>query len=95
MDMSHPTPQAYPLDCCSWGVYVRFHGSTGQYQGEHGDREMGLWAQRAQQWAATGRQVWLAFNNDAVSPGQQLPAAIRDCRSLAAALRRVGAWAAT
>ena len=25
-----PSPEAYPLDCCDWGVYVRFHGSTGQ-----------------------------------------------------------------
>lgn len=26
----NPPPEAYPLDACSWGVYVRFHGSEGQ-----------------------------------------------------------------
>lgn len=30
----NPTPEAYPLDCCTWGVYVRFHGSTGQVRWE-------------------------------------------------------------
>ena len=26
----NPTPVDYPLDCCNWGAYVRFHGSAGQ-----------------------------------------------------------------
>jgi len=26
----NPRPEEYPLDTCSWGVYVRFHGSEGQ-----------------------------------------------------------------
>ena len=29
----NPAPAAYPLDCCTWGVYVRFHGSEGQVRG--------------------------------------------------------------
>jgi hypothetical protein len=26
----NPPPEGYPLDCCTWGAYVRFHGSEGQ-----------------------------------------------------------------
>lgn len=33
----NPPPADYPLDCCSWGVYVRFHGSEGRV-GEVGVR---------------------------------------------------------
>lgn len=26
----NPRPEEYPVDCCSWGVYVRYHGASGQ-----------------------------------------------------------------
>jgi uncharacterized protein YecE (DUF72 family) len=53
---------------------------------------MERWARHAQRWAAQGRQVWLAFNNDNLPEGEVLPAAVADCQQLAAALRRCGAW---
>ena len=58
---------------------------------------MKRWADLAKQWLGTGREVWLAFNNDGVLDGdtERLPAAITDCRHLAAALRRNGAWSQT
>ncbi|KAL4458702.1 hypothetical protein ABPG75_013567 [Micractinium tetrahymenae] len=91
----NPRPEEYLLDCCSWGAYVRFHGSEGQYRGAHGAAEMQRWADRAKQWAggATGgRRVYFAFNNDSVPAPEQLPYAISDCRALAAALRSNGTW---
>lgn len=91
----NPPPERYPLHCCTWGMYVRFHGSQGQYAGCHGAREMERWAGWAKRWAAQGRSTWLAFNNDSVPRGQQLPAAISDCQDLSAALRRCGAWPAS
>ncbi|EFN50698.1 hypothetical protein CHLNCDRAFT_28822, partial [Chlorella variabilis] len=60
----NPPPERYPLHCCTWGMYVRFHGSQGQYAGCHGAREMERWAGWAKRWAAQGRSTWLAFNND-------------------------------
>lgn len=88
----NPRPEDYPLACCSWGVYVRFHGSEGQYCGAYGRAEMQRWADLAKQWAAGGRRVYFAFNNDAVPAQGQLPCAISDCRALAAELRRNGTW---
>lgn len=26
----NPKPEHYPLDCCNWGVYLRFHGAKGK-----------------------------------------------------------------
>ncbi|KAI7846102.1 hypothetical protein COHA_000363 [Chlorella ohadii] len=88
----NPTPEAYPLDCCTWGVYVRFHGSTGQYRGAYGAAEMAKWAAWAQKWAAQGRETWLAFNNDNLAAKSSLPAAVLDCRDLGAALRQCKLW---
>ena len=52
---------------------------------------MRAWAKRAKEWLATGRTVYLAFNNDSLAEGSALPSAILDCRSLARALRKLGA----
>lgn len=85
----NPPVARYPLDCCSWGVYVRYHGSTGQYEGAYGRRAMEHWAEHTRRWLGEGREVWHAFNNtdDGVPPS-----AIEDCRSLAAALRANGVF---
>jgi uncharacterized protein YecE (DUF72 family) len=65
-----------------------------QYRGRHGAQEMRRWARWAKAWAAQGRAVYLAFNNDQVPAGERLPAAISDCQDLAQALRECGAWTA-
>jgi uncharacterized protein YecE (DUF72 family) len=85
----NPPVAQYPLDCCSWGVYVRYHGSTGQYEGAYGRRAMERWAEHTRRWLGEGREVWHAFNNtdDGVPPS-----AIADCRSLAAAMRANGVF---
>ena len=60
-----------------------------QYVGSYGAQEMTKWAGWAERWRAAGRKVWFAFNNtDSGMP----PAAITDCRALAAALRGRGVY---
>ncbi len=45
-------------------VYVRFHGTSGQYAGSYPDERLKAWADTlAAQWRA-GRQVYAYFNND-------------------------------
>jgi uncharacterized protein YecE (DUF72 family) len=57
------------LGCPQWVtskfVYLRFHGSTGDYGGEYGERRMRSWAQRIEAWLKEGRTVFAYFNNDA------------------------------
>jgi hypothetical protein len=36
----HPSPEAYPLDICTWGAYVRFHGATGKVRLLNGSMAM-------------------------------------------------------
>lgn len=61
-----------------------------QYQGTYGARRLQAWADLTAKWAASGRTVYHALNNDSISPGARLPSAILDCRSLAGALRKMG-----
>lgn len=80
------------IDACSWGVYLRFHGSQGQYRGMYGCESMDSWAELIRGWSDTGRAVYIAFNNDnLISTDDKMPAAIADCRHLATALRNKGA----
>jgi uncharacterized protein YecE (DUF72 family) len=45
-------------------VYVRFHGTSGHYQGSYGAPALDRWAERlAGEWSA-GRDVYAYFNND-------------------------------
>lgn len=53
---------------------------------------MQRWADRAKHWAAAGKTVYFAFNNDGVPAPGEVPYAISDCRALAVALRRNGTW---
>jgi uncharacterized protein YecE (DUF72 family) len=87
---ANPTPQKYPLDICSWGAYIRFHGSQGKYAGSYGRTVMAKWAQQIKLWADSGRKVYAAFNNDCLEDGG-MPSAVADSRDLADALREIGA----
>ena len=47
-------------------VYVRLHGPDHEhlYAGSYSDADLRWWADRVQEWAATGRDVYVYFNND-------------------------------
>jgi uncharacterized protein YecE (DUF72 family) len=47
-------------------VYVRLHGPDGNhlYAGSYADADMMWWAHRVREWSATGRDVFVYFNND-------------------------------
>ncbi|CAF1050886.1 unnamed protein product [Adineta steineri] len=74
---------------CDWGVYYRFHGSTGQYSGVYGEKRMRQLAENItnhflKHTTNNSLQFFFYFNNtDSHSP----PAAIQDCRYLAQAFK--------
>ena len=47
-------------------VYVRLHGPDPQhlYGGSYSDADLRWWADRAREWEAMGKDVYLYFNND-------------------------------
>lgn len=45
-------------------VYVRLHGPGAAYRGRYGDDTLADWARACTRWAASGRQVYLYFDND-------------------------------
>jgi uncharacterized protein YecE (DUF72 family) len=57
-------------------VYVRFHGSTGRYQGSYSGQRLSAWADRLVEWADASRPAYAYFNNDvaghAVGDAQRL-----------------------
>jgi uncharacterized protein YecE (DUF72 family) len=56
------------VECPAWvttdTVYVRFHGSEGNYSGEYGKEMLLPWADRIQGWLEGGKTVFTYFNND-------------------------------
>lgn len=78
-------PLRPPLDCRCCHMPL-------QYCGTYGPQAMSAWAQRAAEWAGTGRITYFAFNNDAVSERSETPSAILDCRYLAAVLGKRGTF---
>jgi uncharacterized protein YecE (DUF72 family) len=93
MEGPNPRIEDYPLDCCTWGAYVRFHGATGKYVGAYGPEKMAEWALKFAEWQGSddgngpSRRVYAAFNNtDNGIP----PSAIAYPRALAEALRNLG-----
>jgi len=70
---------------CDWGVYYRFHGSTGQYTGVYGEKRMRELAEMTtKHFLNNSLQLFFYFNNtDSDSP----PAAIQDCRYLVRAFK--------
>jgi uncharacterized protein YecE (DUF72 family) len=47
-------------------VYVRLHGPNPHwlYAGSYSDDDLRWWADRVREWEATGRDVYVYFNND-------------------------------
>jgi uncharacterized protein YecE (DUF72 family) len=45
-------------------VYVRFHGTSGHYQGSYSGEDLDRWARRLAEQVQDGRRVYAYFNND-------------------------------
>lgn len=45
-------------------TYIRFHGTTGKYQGNYNNSLLGNWADRIRGWAAHLSHIYVYFNND-------------------------------
>lgn len=45
-------------------AYVRLHGSAGPYRGRYDEAALRGWARRIRAWRATGRDVYVYFDND-------------------------------
>lgn len=45
-------------------AYVRLHGYTGLYVGSYPRRSLHVWARRLREYADSGREVYIYFNND-------------------------------
>ena len=47
-------------------AYVRMHGSDNDhlYAGDYPESDLAWWSERVNEWAATGRDVLVYFNND-------------------------------
>jgi uncharacterized protein YecE (DUF72 family) len=47
-------------------VYVRLHGPSHEhlYAGSYSDDDLRWWADRCREWDASGRDVYVYFNND-------------------------------
>lgn len=46
-------------------VYVRLHGHTRKYASSYSERSLRTWAADVKRWLATGRDVYVYFDNDA------------------------------
>jgi uncharacterized protein YecE (DUF72 family) len=57
-------------------VYVRRHGPAGRYAGSYGDAALDADARQVRAWCASGRDVYVYFNND------QAAHAVRDASRL-------------
>lgn len=64
-------------------VYVRFHGTSGQYHGSYNRRTLTRWAHRLAEQLRDGRQVFAYFNNDPAA------AAVENALTLRSALERL------
>jgi uncharacterized protein YecE (DUF72 family) len=55
-------------------VYLRFHGTSGQYHGSYSASALGHWAGRIHGWTGRGTDVYAYFNNDpdAAAPSNAL-----------------------
>jgi len=53
-----------PMELTADFTYIRFHGTTGKYQGNYGDSLLGDWADRIKGWATHLSHIYAYFNND-------------------------------
>ncbi|HEV2469601.1 MAG TPA: DUF72 domain-containing protein [Candidatus Sulfotelmatobacter sp.] len=53
-----------PVDVTADFVYIRLHGPGKAYQGKYSDEALAWWAEKIQNWAAQGLEVFIYFDND-------------------------------
>ena len=53
-----------PQELTADHAYVRFHGTTGKYQGNYTDEMLTSWAGLIREWMPRLRAIYLYFNND-------------------------------
>jgi len=53
-----------PLEVTADFVYIRLHGPEGKYQGSYTSRQLSTWAKRCRAWQASGKEVFIYFDND-------------------------------
>jgi uncharacterized protein YecE (DUF72 family) len=44
-------------------LYIRFHGPTGHYNGSYSNQFIDKYAERIKEWRASGKEVYIYFNN--------------------------------
>ncbi|AYV78846.1 MAG: hypothetical protein Edafosvirus38_6 [Edafosvirus sp.] len=66
----------YPLSICNWGVYIKFHGSKGQYVGNYENK---ILKESAKFLNKTNLNVFAIFNN---TDSNKPPSAIIDALTL-------------
>ena len=64
-------------------VYVRFHGTSGRYQGSYQERMLDRWAHRLAEQAQQRHRVFAYFNNDPQAT------AVRNAMSLRSAVEKL------
>jgi uncharacterized protein YecE (DUF72 family) len=69
-------------------VYVRFHGTSGEYHGEYSTSTLARWAHRLAEQSRAGRRVFAYFNNDPDAVATENAQTLR--RQLARILRLSG-----
>ena len=69
---------------CSWGVYFRYHGTSGQYVGSYGPEFLTGLKKTIEEHIQERKEVYIFFNNtDERTP----PSAIQDARFLSGTLK--------
>lgn len=53
-----------PAELTASFVYLRLHGPQQAYTGSYEPTQLAAWAEKVRQWAASGRDVYVYFNND-------------------------------
>jgi uncharacterized protein YecE (DUF72 family) len=53
-----------PVQLTTDFTYIRFHGTTGKYQGNYDEQLLRTWAARIRSWAARLSHIYVYFNND-------------------------------
>jgi uncharacterized protein YecE (DUF72 family) len=61
-------------------VYVRMHGPDHDhlYAGSYSDADLGWWSDRLREWAASGKEVFVYFNNDGAGHAVRNAERLRD-----------------
>ena len=61
-------------------VYLRFHGTNGDYRGTYSDKELQQYARNIKLWAKQGKDVYAYFNNTIGSAFENARTLIEMCR---------------